>query len=204
MPSVAGSWEIVTWLWEASGSTAIRGLHPRWNNHLWASHSRAGGSQSSDNERCGVCHRESKRARPEVWGRTHEMTPASFPPWKPNPWTDPCTVDHRQWWTSFSPSFIFFSFFYTLLFILSFVDFANFLSVRTKFWLDFDIVKNLCTFTHRPNGLLLSNAGSNVRFNLIDWIQIPRLCSHVWIFAPLVLLFKKRPPGFLITKITNR
>lgn len=81
MASVAGSWEIVTWLWEASGSTAIRGLHPRWNNHLWASHSRAGGSQSSDNERCGVCHRESKRARPEVWGRTHEMTPAFFSSW---------------------------------------------------------------------------------------------------------------------------
>lgn len=112
----------------------------------------------------------------------------------PNPWTlnrlTLCTVDHRQWWTfskHFPPVFFFLSFFflYTFFFILPFVDFANFLWVQRKFWLDFDIVKNLCTFTRRPNGLLLSNSGSNVRCNLIDWIQVPRLCSRIYGYLPL-------------------
>lgn len=63
---ITGCWEIVTWLWETSSSTTLWGLHPGWNDCLWASYPRAGWCESIDHECRGICHGESQGAWPKV------------------------------------------------------------------------------------------------------------------------------------------
>lgn len=59
---------------EASGSAAGRGVHPGRNDHLRASHPGAGRPESGHHERRGVRHRESQRARTQVFSKMHEVT----------------------------------------------------------------------------------------------------------------------------------
>lgn len=73
LPRVAGCWEIVTQLWEASGPASLWGLHPRRNNHLRASHPGTRRCEGIDHERGGVCHWESQGAWPKVGSRKQEM-----------------------------------------------------------------------------------------------------------------------------------
>lgn len=73
-PPIAGCREIVTGLREASGSAALWGLHPWWDNDLRASHPGAGRREGVHHERRGICHRESQGARTEVGSRIQEMT----------------------------------------------------------------------------------------------------------------------------------